>query len=239
MCCLALASCTGLTATEYAQLQDLQKKGITVDHPKTDWEKPANAGVAGALNILPGMGNFYLGFGDGAERMQILYGIGNFLTWPYSIIWGVPSAFSSARRINEIDLVHYYDEREQRLQRQFYNNPQPVRQDSGGEVYYPGNGYYYNGFYEQNDVGGRNTYSEGSCDGNCGGYYYNSRNHNNGGYYDSYGQGSNSRNTYNGMYYNNSSSNAMPYNGNAYTEEYFDRQEEDSHKYDWERYYYR
>jgi len=30
-----------------------------------------------------------------------------------------------------------------------------------------------------------------------------------------------------------------PYNDNPYTEEYFERQEEDSHKYDWERYYYR
>lgn len=251
LCCTALVSCTHMSASEQYQLHRLQKQGITIDHPKSNWKKPANPWLAGALNILPGMGNLYLGVGNGARSSQLVYGVANILTWPYSIIWGVPSAVHDAHTINEIDLVYYYADKKQD-QQNFYDTYQdtyqPVQQNVGQDVYYPGNGYYYNGYYGQNDYDGRGgSYSDSSCNGNCGGSYNNNRNQNNsgyynqnnGGYYDSYDHSSDGRNTYNSNFYNNSSYNVMPYNGNSYTEEYFDRQEEDSHKYDWERYYYR
>lgn len=58
--------------------------------------------------MLPGIGNFYLGVGNGAESAQMLYGFLNFLLWPSSIIWGIPEAAIDAGRINERELIYYY-----------------------------------------------------------------------------------------------------------------------------------
>lgn len=237
MCCVLLSSCTYMSSTERYRLYDLRQQGITVDNPGPGWKKPASPVTAGLLNLLPGMGNLYLGMGDGADSLQLLYGVVNFVTWPFSVLWGVPSAAYDASTINERDLVHYYDRKttdvgRQTVVRQSAVQQNPVRQQFSGDVYYPGSGYFYNGYYEQNDDDDRRKgYS--SC-GNCGGngnvstVSYNgdapSVSYNGGG---------------NGNVYNNSSYNVTPYDGNPYTEEYFERQEEDSHKYDWERYYYR
>lgn len=231
MCCALLSSCTYMSSAERYQLYDLRQKGITVDNPGPGWEKPASPVTAGLLNLLPGMGNLYLGVGDGADYFQLLYGVFNFVTWPYSVLWGVPSAAYDASTINERDLVRYYDRkgtdvRRQTVVRQPAVQQNPVRRQPSGDVYYPGSGYYYNGYYEQNDDNSR--YEGVSCGGNCGG--------NRGLPAVSYNNGGNRRN---GNVYNNSSYNVTPYNDNPYTEEYFERQEEDSHKYDWERYYYR
>lgn len=103
-----LAGCTTLTRQETIQLRELQAQGVTVDHPVGNYEKPASSVTAGALNLLPGVGNFYLGTGNAAESSHVLYGFLNLLTWPLSIIWSVPEAAIDADNINKKEMLYYY-----------------------------------------------------------------------------------------------------------------------------------
>lgn len=103
-----LSACTTLTKSEHDQLQILKSHGITVDRPLGNYEKPAKPAAAGLLNLLPGFGNFYLASGNGAESGHWLYGAGNLLFWPFSILWGVPEAVVDANSINERELIYYY-----------------------------------------------------------------------------------------------------------------------------------
>lgn len=120
--CIGLSACTHLTAAERHQIRDLEAKGISVDHPQSNWDKPANPGVAGALNLLPGFGNFYLASGNGADSTQWLYGVLNLLTWPLSILWGVPEAAVDATVINERELIYHYTyEKKSSVFNQYYN----------------------------------------------------------------------------------------------------------------------
>jgi len=109
---ISICSCTHLTAAERQQKMELKARGITIDHPRDNWEKPANGGAAGALNLLPGIGNFYLAAGNGGDSSHWLYGAINLLLWPISILWGVPEAAVDAKVINERELIyHYYYEK--------------------------------------------------------------------------------------------------------------------------------
>ena len=103
-----LGACTNLTKTERDQLHLLKSNGITVDRPAGNYEKPAAPAAAGLLNVLPGFGNFYLASGNGADSSHWLYGAGNLLLWPLSILWGVPEAVVDANNINERELLYYY-----------------------------------------------------------------------------------------------------------------------------------
>lgn len=99
---ISIAGCINLSRTEKNMLQELKSHGISetevkVKHPAT----------AGALNILPGFGNFYLAIGT-EESSQWLYGFLNLLTWPFSIIWGIPEAAIDAENINKRETVYYY-----------------------------------------------------------------------------------------------------------------------------------
>lgn len=38
----------------------------------------------------------------------MLYGFLNLLTWPISVVWGIPQAAVDAGRINERELIYYY-----------------------------------------------------------------------------------------------------------------------------------
>lgn len=105
---LLLASCTSLTHQERNTLRSLQAQGITVDKPVGNWEAPASPAGAGALNLLPGFGNFYLASGNAGDSGQYLYGFLNLLTWPISILWGVPEAAIDAGTINERELIYFY-----------------------------------------------------------------------------------------------------------------------------------
>ena len=105
---MLLSACTSLTMQESQTLRSLKTQGITVDTPIGNWEKPANPAGAGALNLLPGIGNFYLASGNAAQSEHALYGALNLLLWPLSILWGVPEAAADANRINERDLIYYY-----------------------------------------------------------------------------------------------------------------------------------
>ena len=90
------------------QLRALKGQGVSVDKPVGSWEKPASPVAAAALNILPGFGNFYLAAGNGGDSSHYLYGTLNLLTWPISILWGIPEAALDANRINERELIYYY-----------------------------------------------------------------------------------------------------------------------------------
>lgn len=103
-----IPACTNLTAQEKYTIRSLKAKGITIENPNANWERPANSAVAGALNLLPGFGNFYLASGNGADSNQYLYGFLNLITWPFSVIWGIPEAAIDANRINERELIYFY-----------------------------------------------------------------------------------------------------------------------------------
>lgn len=103
-----LVGCTTLTRQETMQLRELQAQGVTVERPIGNYEKPASPVAAGALNLLPGIGNFYLGLGNAAESSHVLYGFLNLLTWPMSIIWSVPEAAIDANNINKREMLYYY-----------------------------------------------------------------------------------------------------------------------------------
>ena len=105
---LGFAGCTTLTRHESSQIRELQAQGVTVDKPVGNYEKPVSGVAAGALNLLPGIGNFYLGMGTAAESSHILYGFLNLLTWPISVVWAVPEAIVDADNINKREMLYYY-----------------------------------------------------------------------------------------------------------------------------------
>ncbi len=107
-CFTMLCGCTTLTRQEEIHLRQLKSYGITVDKPIGNYEKPTSVLFAAGLNILPGIGNLYLGSGNAAEPSHWLYGFLNFLMWPISPIWAVPEAAIDAHNINQRELVYYY-----------------------------------------------------------------------------------------------------------------------------------
>ena len=105
---LMLSNCTSLTRQEQTELHLLKGQGVTVDRPVGSWERPASPAGAGALNLLPGFGNFYLASGNGGDSSHYLYGAVNLLLWPVSILWGIPEAAVDAGKINEREMLYYY-----------------------------------------------------------------------------------------------------------------------------------
>lgn len=100
--------CVSLTYQEKQNLVMLRENGITVDRPAGNFEEPNSRLAAGLLNVLPGVGNFYLAFGRGNEGVQCVYGLLNFLFWPTSIIWAAPQGAIDAGTLNEREMLHYY-----------------------------------------------------------------------------------------------------------------------------------
>jgi len=88
-----------MSRTEKDIWRGLKEEGVEVEVVK----HPA---VAGALNLLPGVGNFYLASGT-EETDQWLYGFLNLLCWPASVVWGVPAAVIDANTINKKETVWY------------------------------------------------------------------------------------------------------------------------------------
>ncbi|MBP5786907.1 MAG: hypothetical protein J6Y19_03715 [Kiritimatiellae bacterium] len=102
------AGCASLSPSDRADLQKLEAQGIRIDAPKGNFQSPNSKAVAGVLNLLPGIGNFYLAVGRGADTSQVLFGLGNFLMWPMSIVWGVPEAVIDAGTLNNREMVYHY-----------------------------------------------------------------------------------------------------------------------------------
>ena len=100
--CLCITACTSLSSHEKQKIRELQSQGVRVPY-----ETVKHPGLAGALNILPGFGNFYLAVGTD-EDIHWLYGFLNLLLWPLSVVWGVPEAAIDATNINKKETIYYY-----------------------------------------------------------------------------------------------------------------------------------
>jgi len=91
-----------MSRSDKERYRELQGLGVRANDRQTK-----NPGAAGALNILPGIGNFYLAVGTD-ESEQWLYGCLNLLCWPVSVVWGIPEAAIDANTINKKETVYYY-----------------------------------------------------------------------------------------------------------------------------------
>ena len=102
--CLLMSAvgCTHLSRSDEITLRELKSYGIRSNEIRV--KHPA---VAGGLNLLPGFGNFYLAVGT-EESEQWLYGFLNLLTWPLSVLWGIPEGAIDAGTINKKETVYYY-----------------------------------------------------------------------------------------------------------------------------------
>jgi len=94
--------CATLSGNDKAKLEEVKACGLSVPH-----EELKSPGAAGFLNILPGFGNFYLASGTD-EGSQWAIGFVNLLTWPISVVWGIPEAAIDADVINKKNSVYYY-----------------------------------------------------------------------------------------------------------------------------------
>lgn len=97
-----VSGCATLGSHEKAKLEEVKACGFKIPH-----EEIKNPGTAGVLNVFLGFGNFYLAVGTD-ESSQWAYGFLNLLTWPISIIWGIPEAAIDADVINKKNTVYYY-----------------------------------------------------------------------------------------------------------------------------------
>ena len=102
------ASCAGLTPREQGQARQLREAGISETEMGTK-----NGWVSGPLNIIPGVGNFYLATGKDSGS-QVIYGILNiipgWLLWPVTCAWSVPQAAVDAGNINRRQTIVYFFE---------------------------------------------------------------------------------------------------------------------------------
>ena len=89
--------CISLRTAERYQYEELEERLPAVG---LDIERSKDPALAGVLNILPGIGNAYLG-------QWGLFAV-NFLFWPLSVVWGIPQAAIDAGTINKQDTVYYY-----------------------------------------------------------------------------------------------------------------------------------
>lgn len=99
---VSLSGCASISRSEQACLRELQSYGIS----ETEVQKKHPA-VAAGLNVLPGFGFFYLAV-DSNESNLWLFGALSLVTWPVSVIWGVPEGVIDANTINKKETVYYY-----------------------------------------------------------------------------------------------------------------------------------
>lgn len=106
---LALTLCAGcmvLSTEERVHLGRLEERGYSVASPPAGFEAPVEAWTVAGLNVLPGIGNFYLA-AKGGPGWQWAMGVGNLLLWPISPLWAVPEGGMDARTLNERALLAY------------------------------------------------------------------------------------------------------------------------------------
>ncbi len=83
--CFSLASCvTGLSRSEENEYVMYKKKSLDADIK--------NKYVGAGLGLLPGGGSFYTG--------HAMYGVGNLLLWPASILWDPMNGYNGSEKIN-------------------------------------------------------------------------------------------------------------------------------------------
>lgn len=83
---------------------ELRRHGLSVP-----LSGPKNIFLAGGLNLLGGLGNFYLAYGKDGDSNQTLYGLANILAIVVlSPLWSVPQAMIDAYTLNKKAFVDYY-----------------------------------------------------------------------------------------------------------------------------------
>jgi hypothetical protein len=95
-------ACLSLSRSDEEMLRELKSYGI-----RSNEVKRKSAPLAACLNILPGIGDFYLAAGTDNGDMW-LYGFLNLLTWPISILWAIPEGAIDAGTINKQETAYYY-----------------------------------------------------------------------------------------------------------------------------------
>ena len=102
MLVVMLSGCVSLTQSEKNAVYELKSYGVTTSEVKV--KDPA---VAAWLNLLPGVGHFYLA--SGSEENE-LWGMAffNLFTYPLSWFWGIPGAYSDAVVLNKKEQVRFY-----------------------------------------------------------------------------------------------------------------------------------
>ena len=108
MIAMVACGCVSLTYQEKRNLAMLKANGITVDRPVGDFEEPNSRLAAGLLNILPGVGDFYLASGRGNDSTECVYGLINLFTWPVSILWAIAQGAIDAGTLNEREMLYYF-----------------------------------------------------------------------------------------------------------------------------------
>jgi hypothetical protein len=98
-----LSGCMSLTQSEKNALYELKSYGVSTCDVKV--KDPA---VAAWLNLLPGVGHFYLASGSNENE---LWGMAffNLFTYPLSWFWGIPGAYSDAEVLNKKERVRFYE----------------------------------------------------------------------------------------------------------------------------------
>lgn len=104
MLVLTFAGCMSLSPAEKNAVYELKAYGIETESVRV--REPATAAW---LNLLPGVGHFYLAAGSGEDQGTLIgLGVINVLTYPLSWFWGIPGAYSDAKTLNKKDLVRFY-----------------------------------------------------------------------------------------------------------------------------------
>ena len=97
-----LSGCMSLSPAEKNAVYELKSYKVSTCRVKIK-----DPSVAAWLNVLPGVGHFYLA--SGSEEKQ-LWGMAffNLFTYPLSWFWGIPGAYSDAGVLNQKEQVRFY-----------------------------------------------------------------------------------------------------------------------------------
>ena len=98
-----LSGCMSLTQSEKNAVYELKSYGV-----KTCDVKIKEPSTAAWLNLLPGVGHFYLACGSDEAPSLVGIGLFNLFTYPLSWFWGIPGAYSDAKVVNKKEQVRYY-----------------------------------------------------------------------------------------------------------------------------------
>lgn len=104
MVMVMLSGCMSLTPAEKNSVYELKAYGVNVNEVKLK-----DPSTAAWLNVLPGVGYFYLAGGTEDRERLLNMGVFSLLTWPLSWFWGITGAYSDAEVLNKKDLVAFYE----------------------------------------------------------------------------------------------------------------------------------
>ena len=99
---VSLAGCVPVSYMEQQTLDEIERYGVE-QQAKRKKSKP----TAALLNLLPGIGCFYLATGTDQKQL-VAIGIVDLLLWPSSVLWGIPQAAVDAGNINKKATAKYY-----------------------------------------------------------------------------------------------------------------------------------